>query len=629
MYWNAFAYNYINAQDDDASLRNNFTENFWSNYLGVDTDRDRKGDTPHIILQSYGNTDPVPLMLPPDRPPVYWREAPEDEVREYGDSIVIELKAAVNGGLKSWYLNDSRFSISDTGVIINEDWIPVGYYGINATVVNQYDDVLTGLFNLHVQDTILPTWIEVPTNQVVEIGEPFLYDVNATDLSIPLYYWLESSPFFEVNSATGEIQNNDTLLSYVPHAVHIFVRDAESLQINATFTVTAQDTQPPEWDEALINQIIEYGYALSYDIDASDYSGLDTWSVNDTRFQIESSGILSNATVLSLGTYTLEVSVNDTIGNLLTGVVTVTVQDTTPPEWVVWPTNQILERGTSLSLQLQVSDNAEVAYWTVSDEENFDITTLGLLFNTRDLDQVAYTLVVTAYDSSGNSVYSSFSITIQDTLNPTWVTPLTNYTFEFGNIVRIPLEAHDYSGLTGWAVDESSLFSIDDTGVIRNVTSLQVGLYTIHVSVSDVVGHFLYRTLTVNVQDTIAPSWSNVPSSLYVTAPDTVAYQLSVFDLSGISHWDVNDTDNFLVNQQAQLVGLIALPAGTYHIEITAYDPYENHATVTITIHAYGHNLTIIAMAAGIWGIASLLAVTMFYLFNPKKGRLAMKGGEG
>ncbi len=625
--WNAFDLNYINARDDDSTLSNNFTQNFWSDYLGEDLNWNRIGDSPHVIPQSEGNTDPIPFMLPPDRPPVYWRGTPGDEVREYGDSIVIALDAAVNGGLEGWYLNDSRFSISDTGVITNDNWIPVGNHGFNVTVTNLYGDVLTGLFTLHVVDTTLPTWIETPTNQVVEIGDPFLYDVNATDLSIPLYYWLESSPYFEVNSATGEIQNNDTLPAYIAHPVHVYVRDAEGLQIDATFTVTPEDTLPPVWDEPLSDQIIEYGYTLSYDIDASDFSGLDTWSVNDSLFQIDNSGILTNATTLDLGTYAIMVSVNDTIGNVLTGTVTITVQDTIPPEWVIWPTNQILERGDPLRLQLEVSDNAEVAYWRVSDFDYFDITTQGLLFNTKPLDQVAYTLTITAYDTSGNSVYASFSITIQDTSDPTWQTVLTNYTFELGNLVRIPLSAHDYSGLTGWTVDEVTLFSIDDTGIVRNATFLSVGSYTVHVSVSDVVGHILYGSFTVDVQDTTAPTWSNVPSELYITAPDILAYQLTTFDISGIDRWEVNDTDNFIVNQQGVFAGLRALPAGVYIVEITAYDQYENHASVTITIHAFGHDITIFALGAGMWGVTIVLAALLFYKFNPDRKWFNRKGG--
>ncbi len=620
IFWNSFDSNYINAQDDDPTLNNNFTQNFWSDYLGEDVNpRDEIGDTPHIIVQSQGNSDPLPFMLPPDHPPIYWRVEPKDTIRQYGDNIVITLFASVNGGLEGWYLNDSRFSISDSGVITNDDWIPVGSHGFNVTIRNLYFHTLTGMFTLHVVDTIAPTWIEEPVDQVVEIGDTFLYDVNATDLSIPLYYWLVSSPYFEINSATGQIQNNDTLPAYVNLPVHVYVRDAEGNENDVEFTVTPEDTRSPTWSTPLVDQTIEYGFVLLYDIDATDFSGLDIWTVSDSRFQIDSAGILSNATILEIGTYQLEVSVNDTIGNVLIGFVEITVEDTTPPEWVVWPTNQILELGEPLEMQLEVSDNAAIAYWTVSDTDNFDITSIGRLFSIGTLDQVAYTLTVAAYDSSGNSVSAGFSITIQDTLDPTWVSTTTNYTFELGHIVRIPLDAHDYSGITGWLVQESSLFSINDIGVISNATSLSVGTYTLHVSVSDLIGHLLVGVLTIEVRDTTAPIWSNVPTDLYITAPDVITFALSTFDISGIDRWEVNDTEYFIVNDQGVLVGLITLPAGVYNLGITAYDAWGNHAAVAITVHAFGHDIMILAVGAGVWGVTVLLAILVIYIFNPNR----------
>ena len=97
IYWNALDSNYYSAQDEDPTISNNFTQNFWSDYLGEDLDRDKEGDTPHVIEESQGNSDPIPFMLPPDRPPVYWRVEPKTEDREYGDAITIVLDAAVNG----------------------------------------------------------------------------------------------------------------------------------------------------------------------------------------------------------------------------------------------------------------------------------------------------------------------------------------------------------------------------------------------------------------------------------------------------------------------------------------------------------------------------------------------------
>ncbi|MGY5859349.1 MAG: hypothetical protein RTU63_08260 [Candidatus Thorarchaeota archaeon] len=54
----------------------------------------------------------------------------------------------------------------------------------------------------------------------------------------------------------------------------------------------------------------------SYDINATDTSGISTWTVNNTeQFAIDSDGVLTSAGILQNGTYALQVMVNDTLGN--------------------------------------------------------------------------------------------------------------------------------------------------------------------------------------------------------------------------------------------------------------------------------------------------------------------------
>jgi parallel beta-helix repeat protein len=69
--WNAFANNSIaNAADYDGSTV--FDYNYWSDYAGVDVNRDCIGDTSHGFP---GGTDPHPLILPPNRPMMAWDES--------------------------------------------------------------------------------------------------------------------------------------------------------------------------------------------------------------------------------------------------------------------------------------------------------------------------------------------------------------------------------------------------------------------------------------------------------------------------------------------------------------------------------------------------------------------------
>ncbi|MFC1741665.1 LamG-like jellyroll fold domain-containing protein, partial [Nanoarchaeota archaeon] len=93
---------------------------------------------------------------------------------------------------------------------------------------------------------------------------------------------------------------------------------------NRTLTV---DSTAPTWDQALENQIIAFGSAFVYDVNASDTNGIDTYAVNNGNFNIDAAnGNITNATALSVGSYDLNVSVNDSFGNILWRVFSVSVR---------------------------------------------------------------------------------------------------------------------------------------------------------------------------------------------------------------------------------------------------------------------------------------------------------------
>ncbi|GAH16510.1 unnamed protein product, partial [marine sediment metagenome] len=69
--------------------------------------------------------------------------------------------------------------------------------------------------------------------------------------------------------------------------------------------------------ESYFNQTHEYGInaSLNYDLNATDASDV-TWWVNDTvQFKINLSGFIQNTSSLNLGTYNINITVNDTENN--------------------------------------------------------------------------------------------------------------------------------------------------------------------------------------------------------------------------------------------------------------------------------------------------------------------------
>jgi hypothetical protein len=96
--------------------------------------------------------------------------------------------------------------------------------------------------------------------------------------------------------------------------------------INVSDTVD-YDAAPPEWAPGPVDQMIDVGSDFRYDLNATDFSGLGTWAINDTtNFAIDSNGVITNTTALGVGSYGLNVSVSDSLGFTRAAVFDVTVQ---------------------------------------------------------------------------------------------------------------------------------------------------------------------------------------------------------------------------------------------------------------------------------------------------------------
>ncbi|MFW9959029.1 MAG: nitrous oxide reductase family maturation protein NosD, partial [Candidatus Odinarchaeota archaeon] len=97
-------------------------------------------------------------------------------------------------------------------------------------------------------------------------------------------------------------------------------------------TLTVVDTVAPTWIQTPQDQVLEYNEALSYQLQASDPSGIDSWSVNDTvNFAISSSGLLTNATFLEPGIYYVEITVTDLYSHSVTVTIMITVNEPIGP----------------------------------------------------------------------------------------------------------------------------------------------------------------------------------------------------------------------------------------------------------------------------------------------------------
>jgi hypothetical protein len=96
--------------------------------------------------------------------------------------------------------------------------------------------------------------------------------------------------------------------------------------------LTVVDTMAPTWTVTPEDQVLDYGEDLSYQLQATDGSGIASWAVNDTvNFAISASGLLTNAITLEPGVYFVEITVTDVYAHSVSVTIMITVNPAPPP----------------------------------------------------------------------------------------------------------------------------------------------------------------------------------------------------------------------------------------------------------------------------------------------------------
>ncbi|MHA1674673.1 MAG: hypothetical protein ACTSYI_13725 [Promethearchaeota archaeon] len=120
------------------------------------------------------------------------------------------------------------------------------------------------------------------------------------------------------------------------------------------------------------------------------------------------------------------------------------------------------------------------------------------------IGEISYYIVVN--DTTNNQVTTStYTISVIDTIVPTWVVTPTDQTIEFGSGFTYPVEATDLSGIAEYWINDTSHFNITQTGIISNATLLSVGNYSVELRAYDSPGNFQSATIKVTVFSTTAP----------------------------------------------------------------------------------------------------------------------------
>ncbi len=529
----------------------------------------------------YGNGNfsaerPLRLNFTDTTPPVF-TQLPVNRTLEIGDAFSYKINATDNYRMSNFTVNDSAFTISTSGLLENQSALSVRLYSLNVTAIDSYGNTNSSVFWLNVTDTTPPQILYMPN--VTELsGKPLGAQFQAEDVT-GIHSWrVNDTGGFAINS-TGFL-SNATALGTGIYWINISINDSfknsvwRRIWVNIT---NNPDTRKPWFEPVPVDQYSELGTAFAYDIDAYDDYGIGSYNVNDSTFSIDGFGLLSNASALAVGVYYLNVSVNDTSGNINHTLFLVNVSDTTEPA-ITYITNITVSYNTSLAVQFNASDLSGIYAWSVNDTD-FQISSSGLLENATLLALGYHHLLITVNDTYNNSANETIYVRVIDTLAP-WFTDIGNITVEYGDGLDYDINASDDVGITSFGVNDSR-FAINLSGHLTNETHLPVAPYSLNISVSDGAANTGWAVVWINVTDTTPPLISAYNQTIEYYSDSEGDFDAT--DLSGIKKWDVNDTRFTIRN--GYLTNLLQLAKGYYRLMISVSDIYDNTRYVEVFVN--------------------------------------------
>ena len=360
----------------------------------------------------------------------------------------------------------------------------------------------------------------------------FNYTVSSTQTLDKCWYSTNNGVTNSSNVTAG-VNFTDLTSSEGSNTWTVYCNDNNSLIGSDSVTFTKETTTPPTFTD-ISNISLNYNTALTLDINATDASGIDCFSINDTNnFQINCSGYLQNKTTLNVTTYNLNITVNDTIGNENSTAIWINITDSTPPTITYsggTELNNVLKARNWIYINVTAFDLNEAnitfnLFNSTLDQINFTVNSTGTRsINFTSLYDGDYYYNVTLTDTSENTNSTETRNISLDTTGPTWSNNQTNITTNTtqGSSVHFNITLTDtnphqyifswYNG-TNWQNDTPLNYTNGETiSITKTITKQNVDInWTWHLNDSagninqtDVWSTILYTPPTISLS-TIYP----------------------------------------------------------------------------------------------------------------------------
>jgi hypothetical protein len=454
---------------------------------------------------------------------------------------IIEITYPVNNTNSTDYGLNVNFTYSDN-VAIDSCWWSDDY-GVtnnsNPTCLNLTGSWVEGLNNIwvYVNDTsgneardeitfridTTPPYFTSIANQTIMENETLSYTPTASDSGVGLSSWeINDTSMISINYATGEITNTSALIIGF-YTYNITINDTLNNKNSTIWTLNITglpDTTPPYFTTIPSNATLFYNNeSLGVYFVATDLVGFDTFSVNDTRFIINSTGYLSNATILGAGVYELNITINDTSNNI---------------NWIIYKVTIIKFPQTAI---LNINETSPINYNTP-----INVTCNGDLF--RNETNVTSEISQSVLLAGGTYLYSckiyeSENYSYDDSNQTFIINPIASlvYTYlnntraniTFDNGTSIWLNGTLENGIGTIKLYSNNVLINEGTSNLSNYTAFPTaGLFNI-TTIFQANENYTssYETFWVNVTGTLPPV-SNAPNLTILTPlSETYNYTLS------------------------------------------------------------------------------------------------------
>lgn len=247
-----------------------------------------------------------------------------------------------NWNITCWESNLGIIGTSGTGII--------GTPPLEINITNPESKIYTGD----------PITLNVTTNRTATC----VYSLN----NGPNYGMTANSTGTGFNASISQIADGDYNITYQCNDTFGNIRTAT---INFSL-----DTTGPIFISSLRD--ISSSRGLAYNINAIDVHGVRCFGVNDSRFVINCTGYLRNSVVLNSGTYTLNITANDTLNNTNSSIVSITVLETNQ-EYATNETVAIAENITEIVIDTAVNVSQIIIPANISSNATINLSFVQIL----------------------------------------------------------------------------------------------------------------------------------------------------------------------------------------------------------------------------------------------------------